>query len=67
MSSAAWGAMGIRLKSGEDLIIGITDQMGTDTLGAGKIMDALKKAGVKEIAEERQIRSLGLEIMRLPE
>jgi len=67
MSSAAWGALGIRLRSGKDLIIGITDQMGTDTLDAGKIIEALKKAGVKEVAEEREIRSMGLEMMRLPE
>jgi hypothetical protein len=67
MSSAAWGAMGIRLRSGKDLIIGITDQLGTDTLDEGKIIDALKKAGVKEVAEEREIRSMGLEMLRLPE
>jgi len=67
MSSSAWGALGIRLKSGEDLIIGITDQLGTNTLDAGKIIGALKKAGVKEVAEEREIRSLGLEMLRLPE
>jgi hypothetical protein len=36
MSSAAWGALGIRLRSGKDLIIGITDQMGMDTLDAGR-------------------------------
>ena len=67
MSSAAWGALGIRLRSGKDLIIGITDQLGTDTLDAGKIIGALKKAGVKEVAEEREIRSMGLEMLRLPE
>jgi hypothetical protein len=67
MSSAAWGALGIRLRSGKDLIIGITDQLGTDTLDAGRIIDALKKAGVKEVAEEREIRSMGLEMLRLPE
>jgi hypothetical protein len=67
MSSAAWGALGIRLRSGKDLIIGIADQLGTDTLDAGKIIGALKKAGVKEVAEEREIRSMGLEMLRLPE
>ncbi len=67
MSSAAWGALGIRLRSGNDLIIGIADQLGTDTLDAGRIIDALKKAGVKEVAEEREVRSMGLEMMRLPE
>ena len=67
MSSAVWGALGIRLRTGKDLILGITDQLGTDTLDAGRIIDALKKAGVKEVAEEREIRSLGLEMLRLPE
>ena len=67
MSSAAWGSLGIRLRSGKDLIIGITDQLGTDTLDEGKIIGALKKAGVKEVAEEREIRSMGLEMLRLPE
>jgi hypothetical protein len=67
MSSAAWGALGIRLRSGKDLVIGITDQLGTDTLDARRIIEALKKAGVKEVAEEREIRSLGLEMLRLPE
>jgi hypothetical protein len=67
MSSAAWGALGIRLRSGNDLIIGIADQLGTDTLDAGRIIDALKKASVKEVAEEREVRSMGLEMMRLPE
>lgn len=66
MSSAAWGALGVRLRSGKDLIIGITDQLGTDTLGADRIVGALKKAGVKEVAEEREIRSMGLEMLRLP-
>jgi hypothetical protein len=67
MSSAAWGALGIRLRSGKDLIIGIADQLGTDTLDAGRIIGALKKAGVKEVEEEREIRSMGLEMLRLPE
>jgi hypothetical protein len=66
MSSAAWGALGIRLRSGKDLIIGITDQLGTDTLDAGRIIDALKKAGVKEVDDVREVRSLGLEMLRLP-
>ena len=67
MSSAQWGALGIRFKNGKDLIIGITDQLGTDTLNAGKIVEALKKARVNEVADEREVRSLGLEMLRLPD
>jgi hypothetical protein len=40
--------------------------LGTDTLDAARIIGALKKAGVKEVAEEREIRSMGLEMLRLP-
>jgi len=67
LSSSQWGSLAIRLKSGKDLFLSITDQMGTDTLDAGKIVDALKKAGVKEVDEVREVRSLGLEMVRLPE
>jgi hypothetical protein len=35
-------------------------------LGAGIIPEAMKKTGVKEVAEERESRSMGLEMMRLP-
>jgi hypothetical protein len=67
LSSAQWGSLAIRLKSGKDLFISITDQLGTDTLGADRIVDALKKAGVKEVDDVREVRSLGLEMVRLPE
>jgi hypothetical protein len=67
ISSAQWGSLAIRLKNGKDLFISMTDQMGTDTLDAGKMVDALKKAHVKEVEEVREVRSLGLEMVRLPE
>jgi hypothetical protein len=67
LNSAQWGSLAIRLKSGKDLFISITDQLGTDTLGADKIVGALKKAGVKEVDDVREVRSLGLEMVRLPD
>ena len=67
ISSAQWGSLAIRLKSGKDLFISITDQLGTDTLGADRIVGALKKAGVKEVDDVREVRSMGLEMVRLPE
>ena len=67
LSSAQWGSLAIRLKSGKDLFISITDQLGTDTLGADRIVGALKKAGVRDVDDVREVRSLGLEMVRLPE
>jgi len=67
LSSSQWGSLAIRLKSGKDLFISITDQLGTDTLNADRIVDALKKAGVREVDDVREVRSLGLEMVRLPE
>jgi hypothetical protein len=66
ISSAEWGSLAIRLKNGKDLFISITDQLGTDTLGADKIVGALKNAGVREEDDVREVRSLGLEMVRLP-
>jgi len=46
---------------------GITDRQGTDTLGAGRIPETMKKTGVREVDDEvRKIRSLGFEMVRLP-
>lgn len=67
IGSAEWGSLAIHLKNGKELFISITDQMGTDMLGAEKIVEAMKKAGVKEVDEVREMRSLGLEMVRLPE
>jgi len=67
LGSSAWGSLAIRLKNGKELFLGITDQLGTDMIGADAIVKALKKAGVREVDEVREIRSLGLEMVRLPE
>jgi len=67
LSSSQWGCLAVRLKTGKDLFLSITDQLGTDTLGADRIVAALKEAGVREVDEIREMRSLGLEIVRLPE
>ena len=66
LSSSQWGSLVIRLKDGKDLFLSITDQIGTDMLNAGSIVEALKKAGVKEVDDVREVRSLGLEMVRLP-
>jgi len=66
LSSSEWGSLVIRLKNGKDLFLSITDQIGTDMLNAESIVEAMKKAGVKEVDEVREVRSLGLEMVRLP-
>lgn len=67
LSSSASGSIGIRLKSGSDLFINITDQMGNNAMkGFQKILKALKEHEVQEKNEVREIRSLGLETLQLP-
>jgi len=53
LSSSQWGCLAVRLKTGKDLFLSITDQLGTDTLGADRIVAALKEAGVREVDEIR--------------
>lgn len=68
LSSSASGSIGIRLKNGADIFINITDQMGTNALkGFKRILKKLKENGVQEKDEVREIRSLGLETMKLPD
>jgi hypothetical protein len=67
LGSSVWGSLAIRLKNGREIFLGITDQLGTDMIGADAIVKALRKAGVREVDEVREIRSLGLEMVRLPE
>ncbi len=67
LGSSEWGSLAIRLKNGREIFLGITDQLGTDMIGADAIVKALRKAGVREVDEVREIRSLGLEMVRLPE
>ena len=68
LSGSASGSIGIRLKNGADIFINITDQMGSNALkGFERILERLKQQGVQEKGEVREIRSLGLETMKLPE
>ena len=67
LSSSASGSIGIRLKNRADIFINITDQMGNDAMkGFQKILKALQEHEVQEKDEVREIRSLGLETLRLP-
>jgi hypothetical protein len=45
----------------------MTERRGTVAPGADRIVGALKKAGVKEVDDVREVRSPGLEMVRLPE
>lgn len=68
LSGSAWGTIGIRMKNKADIFISITDQMGGTALkGFEKILRKLKENGVQEKDEVREIRSMGLETVRLPE
>ena len=68
LSGSASGSIGIRLINGADIFINITDQMGSNALkGFERILKKLKENGVQEKDEVREIRSLGLETMRLPD
>lgn len=56
------------LKNGSDLFINMTNMMGSTILKeAQKIVEALRNSGVKEKEEVREIRSLGLETVKLPD
>lgn len=66
LSSSAAGSIGIRTRTGADVFIQVTDQMGNDALkGFDTLLRKLKENGVEEKDEVREIRSLGLETMRL--
>jgi len=68
LSGSASGSIGIRLNNGADIFINITDQMGNDALkGFKEILKKLKENGIPGKDEVREIRSLGLETMRLPD
>jgi hypothetical protein len=67
LSSAEAASIGIALKSNSILYISISDQMGNTMLkGTDKIIPALKQAGVREKHGAEEVRSLGLETLRLP-
>lgn len=68
LSGAEYGSLSIRLKNGADIFINITDQMGSTALkGFERIVERLKENGVLEKNEVREIRSLGLETVKLPD
>jgi len=65
LSGSASGSIGIRMKNKAEIFINITDQMGGTALkGFEKILQKLKENGIQEMDEVREIRSMGLEIMR---
>lgn len=65
LSSSQSGSIGIRLKNGKDLFITVTDQMGTTALkGFDRITEKLRSFGVRELREIKEIRSMGLELMK---
>lgn len=67
LMSSASGSIGIRLKNGADIFINITDQMGSNALkGFERILIKLKDNGVQEKGKVREIRSMGLETVKLP-
>lgn len=60
--AAGYGSIGIGLKNGSTVYINLTNAMGGVVLKeAGAIVQSLKNAGVKERAEIKVIRSMGLE------
>jgi hypothetical protein len=66
LSSSGARGIAVQLKSGGALFVNITDQMGgTAIKGFEAILEELRKKGIPEKSEERQIRSLGFETVRL--
>ena len=66
LSSSGARGIAIQLKSGAALFVNITDQMGGAAIkGFEAILEELRKKGIPEKSEERQIRSLGFETVRL--
>jgi hypothetical protein len=66
LGSSAASSLAIEMKSGQTLSITLSDQMGSGALkGFEQIAHTLKKQGVGEKKEERVIRSLGFETVRL--
>jgi len=68
LSSSEYGSIGIKLKNGSQIFINITDQMGNTALkGFEQFLKKLKDDGVQKKDEIREIRSLGLETVKLPD
>jgi len=65
LSSSETGAIAIKLKDGREFYITVTDQMGSTALkGFEKIIDILRRKGIKELEKVKEIRSMGMEVMR---
>ncbi len=65
LSSSQTGAIAVRLKDGKEFYITVTDQMGRTALkGFEKILEMLGKNEVPIREEVKEIRSMGMEIMR---
>jgi len=65
LSSSETGAIAIKLKDGREFYITVTDQMGSTALkGFEKLIDILRRKGIKELEDIKEIRSLGMEVMR---
>ncbi|MBI2831602.1 MAG: hypothetical protein HYX79_05020 [Chloroflexi bacterium] len=67
LSSSEYQCIGIEMKNGSMLYINVSDMMGTSMLKESKdILKALRQSGVQQKTEAKEIRSLGLETVRLP-
>ncbi|HEY3275356.1 MAG TPA: hypothetical protein VGJ94_01955 [Syntrophorhabdaceae bacterium] len=67
LSSSFTGSIAIGLRNGATVFITVTDQMGSTSLkGFDGILETLRRNGVGERRDVKTIRSLGLEILRLP-
>lgn len=67
LSSSEYQSIGIEMKNGSMLYINISDMMGNSMLKESKdILRALRHSGVQQKTEAKEIRSLGLETVRLP-
>lgn len=65
LSTSETGAIAIRLRDGREFYITVTDQMGSMALkGFEKIIESLKAKRVKELEDIKEIRSMGMEILR---
>ncbi len=65
LSSSQTGAIAVRLRDGKEFYITVTDQMGRTALkGFEQILEMFEKNEVPIREEVKEIRSMGMEIMR---
>ncbi len=66
VSSSAGSSIAIEMKRGATLFISVSDQLGGTALkGFAALLEKLRDEGVKEIRDTREIRSFGLETIRM--